>query len=170
MASLSKEINMKTSFIPIYLQNLFNDMTFIGNIPPNHKLCVKSRSYSDSSSWVGWGYRKIESESADLSVTFIHETCVASSQAYYANGLFRNIILDKINLLLNGIKNIQKTYCRNVKISNSLETPILILNLVNPNNNIKNINYREPDYDNFINQNDKKNEEHEINIITKNVI
>jgi len=120
--------------IPIQLKDLLDNMTFIGNIPPNYKLSVNSRCYSDSTSWLSWTFRRWESESSDLTVNFIYDVCLAATQAYheYLKTHFEQVILSKIVSLRHGIKNIQKTYRLDVKTSNALETSILILDLVLP--------------------------------------
>jgi len=139
--------------IPIQLQNLFDDMTFIGNVPPNHKLCVKSKCYSNSSSWIHWSFRKLDFESSSLTVNFIHNTCTAASQAYssFSKTQFENVILSKLILLRNGIKNIQKTYINDVKTSNSLETSLLIIDLILPQKIKSQLGLISNNYNNFIN-------------------
>tara|TARA_Y100001970_G_scaffold291389_1_gene428354 strand:- start:367 stop:930 length:564 start_codon:yes stop_codon:yes gene_type:complete len=129
-----------SSVVPtVHLQNLFNDLDFLGSAKEDEKPCFRDRSYMNKHSWIGTIHRTLNNESqSDVGNGTIYTICLNASQTYdsYKNNKnFGDILLDKIVKARIGLERIARTYesiCKSAIARELRNNSILILDSIIP--------------------------------------
>lgn len=116
--------------IPISLANLFKDVNFLSMAPDGCKPCFKRKCYVRND-FVGWAIRRYDGENFTSTITKIENVCksICESLVNYKNTQLYPLILEKMILLRNGIKNIMRSYENNYEALSSIQNAILTLDL-----------------------------------------
>ena len=97
---------------PDYLVQLFEDIDFIAEVEPDHKLCLQSRSYSNRDSTWDSLYRHYVGETGLKSAEFVKTVARGLSQSIdnCTDVRFRQVLYGKALELRLGIKRLILTY------------------------------------------------------------
>jgi hypothetical protein len=125
--------------IPTYnIRKLLVILDFIGNVPPNRKICVKSKIYIDPAKLLTQPYRWINGEDASKTCDYIDlavQNLQDALKEYRApDNKIRLALIDKSKIFRQGLINLIDTYTDNPDAKATLRAALTVLDLRIPEN------------------------------------
>lgn len=118
--------NKHDLLVPSHVTDLLVRMDFIGNVPPNYKVCVNYRIYVDSSFKSTYFYRWYLGETGSTTCEFIEKIISDMFQLLspenHLDHRLRDKIYEKSAIFRNGIINLISTYSNNPDACSKLRT------------------------------------------------
>jgi len=106
--------------IPSGLSTLLQKMEFIAMVPKNKKMCVNSKLFVDSSSWMDALYRGVSRETKQGTLKFIEETIQEGIRGISGYPGHTVLIISAFERMLTGMDNLSETYKNYPEIVSSL--------------------------------------------------
>lgn len=121
-----------TQTLPITVKEVLVNLEFLGKIQRGIKPNMKSRTFSDSDSWLDWCFRRLYGEGEKSLTTnlerIVDQTIVAIEQ--YSESEFLPLIVSALSKAKVGVEHLRDTYTNHPDTSSKINVCLSSINLV----------------------------------------